>query len=94
MSEQASSFLMDFLTKQVPVICVLGLGFWLVASYLKTEIQRLNALLKLKDEEIKILNDKVLVMAEKVVTVSERVYTAFENNTQAIQDLKAEIRKK
>lgn len=88
-----ANFWLDFITKQIPVIVVMGLGLYFISKYFKEEIIRLNGWIRLKDEEIKILNEKILEMSGKIITVSEKVFSALENNTDALHDLKNEIRK-
>lgn len=89
-------FWLDFLTKQVPVVVILGIFSYAMYKYFTAVIQK-------KDDDFsKILDKKDVVILEKEKEIKElhrevreltiKCLEAFNRNTEAVHDLRETIR--
>ena len=65
MGEQVQTFWIDFLSKQLPVIVVLGFGIYWLCKYFIKVIESKDEIIKEKEEEIRELNQKLLELTTK-----------------------------
>lgn len=80
------SFWLEFLTKQVPVIVVLGFFCFGMYKYFIAVIEKKDVLLDNKDAQIKELHEKLMAAFIKNTE-------AYLKNADALSDLKDQIRK-
>ena len=81
------TFWLDFLTKQMPVIVVLGIALYVDRKYFTEAIIKKDEIIEAKEEEIRDLNKKLLELTKNFLT-------AFNKNTDVLDDIRDLIKNK